>query len=155
MAGPETRTRRAVWIRRLALGLVLALVLLASSTAFVVGTAAGGRFALSLAHAFLPDDLQVEFASFSGRLVDRFEFRDVSVRLPTVEARARRVVVDWRASDLLRRRLHAQAVAIDGAEVRLIDLAGEPAPATPRDSAATSRRPPIPELPFAISFDSV
>ena len=155
MAKRKVRSRLSRWTRRLAGGLGVFLLLVVGFGAWLVGTTAGGRVALSLAPGFLPDDLEIEVEVFSGRLFDRFELVDLRLRLPTIEFAADRVAIDWRVAGVLRKRIHAYGVAVDGLDVRLIEVAAdstveadEPAP----DSVPSS---PVADLPFAISFDSV
>jgi len=155
MAERKVRSRRSRWTRRLSGGLGVFLLLVVGFVAWLVGTTAGGRVALSLVPGFLPDDLGLEVGEFSGRLWDRFELEGLNLRLPEIEFEADRVAIDWRASGMLRRRIHAYGVVVDGLNVRLIEPTPDStavADASARDSVPDS---PAADLPFAISFDSV
>jgi len=151
----RTKGRRVVrWVRRLLLALGVLLLAALGFAAFLVGTTSGGRVALSLAGGVLSDGLEVGFGGFSGRLIDRFELRGVSLRLPAIEIAADRVVVEWRAAGLLRKQVHVNAATVEGVDVRLLDAPPEPAAASDTDMDSL-RGPPLAELPVHISFDSV
>jgi autotransporter translocation and assembly factor TamB len=134
---------------------VLILLLAIGLAAFLIGTTPGGRVALSLAEGFLPDDVQVEAGEFSGRLVDRFVLRDVDLRLPTLAVKADRLAVDWRAAGLLRKRVHADAVTVEGLDVWLIEGAADSTAMAAETIPDTIPGAPVGDLPFDISFDSV
>jgi autotransporter translocation and assembly factor TamB len=155
MAERKVRSRLSRWLRRLFGSLALLLLLVLAFAAFLIGTAPGGRVALTLAEVFLPEDMELEVGEFSGRLFDRFELAGLDLRLPTMEFAADRVAIDWRATGVLRKQVHANFVAVDGLDVRLIErtadstvIADESIP----DSVPSS---PVGDLPFDISFDSV
>ena len=154
MAGRAERSRRPRWLRRSFQALGALLLAVAGFITFVLGTTAGGRMALSLAPGFLPEDLGFETAEFSGRLFDRFEIQGVNLRLPTMELAAQRVAIDWRASRMLRGKIRAHSVGIEGLNVRLIE--GSPDSARLAGTAVDSLPgSPVGDLSFEISFDSV
>jgi len=156
---PEPRSERR-WprrIRRVGIGLLALLLLLAGVAAFLVGTTAGGRLVLSVAESFLPDDVRVEFETFEGRLIDGFEFRGVSLRVPTLEATADRVTVAWLGRGLLRRRVHVRTLVAEGLDVRLIepDSARASSDASRIGPDAAAAGAPLADLPVEVSFDSI
>ena len=154
MARRVVRSRWLRWTRRLVGVTAVMLLLPASFAAYLVGTTGGGRLALSLAERFLPEQAEVEVGRFSGRLVDRFELSAVRLRMANLEATVDRVSLEWRAAGLLRKRIHARALTVDGLDVRLL---GSTADSISADAARpdTTVRRPIPDLPVAVSFDSV
>jgi autotransporter translocation and assembly factor TamB len=141
-------------MRRLLAGFVTILLVTAGFVAFVLGTTAGGRLALLVVPGFLPDELELEVREFSGRLFDRFTVEGLDLRLPTIEFASERVEIDWRSTGMLRGKLHAYSVAVDGLEVRIIESVADSAgqAETVSDSLPES---PVGDLPFDISFDSV
>ena len=155
MAEGKVRSRRSRWTRRLSGGLGVFLLLVVGFVAWLVGTTAGGRVALSLVPGFLPDDLGLEVGEFSGRLWDRFEVEGLDLRLPTIQFEADRVAIDWRAAGMLRKRIHADGVVVDGLDVRLMEPATDSSAVTAESESESEPGSPPDELPFAISFDSV
>ncbi len=157
---PERR-----WLRRAGrIGIVLlaALLALGGTAAFLVGTTAGGRIALSIADGFLPDDVVVEYDTFDGRLINRFELRGVILRIPTLEAEADRVAVDWIGRGILNRRVHVRTLVADGLELRstepdsaraALDSARARSDSIPGSDSGSG--PPLADLPVELSFDSV
>ena len=89
MASKKPRRRWLHWTRRIVVGLLILFLVLAGIAAFLVGTAPGGRIALSVAEGFLPEDMTADIESFDGRLIDRFELRGVTVRIPTNSNRSK------------------------------------------------------------------
>lgn len=148
-------------VRRIGIGLLASLLalllILGGLAAFLVGTTAGGRIVLSVAEGYLPDDVRVEFESFDGRLIDAFELRAVTVRVPTLEARAERVHVTWLGRGLLRRQVHVRTLVAESLELMLIEPASVQAALdssrTGPDSAVAG--PPLADLPVEVSFDSI
>ena len=76
------------WLIRIGIGLLVLVLLLAGLAAWLVGTTSGGRAALSIADGFLPDSVSVSYASFEGRLINRFELRGVRFAIPTLAVEA-------------------------------------------------------------------
>ncbi len=155
MAERKVRSRRSRWLGRLSGGFGVFLLLVVGFVAWLTGTTAGGRVALSLVPGFLPDDLGLEVGAFSGRLWDRFEVEGLNLRLPEIEFEADRVAIDWRASGMLRRRIHAHGVVVDGLNVRLIEPTPDSTAVADVSARASVADSPAADLPFAISFDSV
>jgi autotransporter translocation and assembly factor TamB len=156
MAERKVRSRRSRWTRRLSGGLGVFLLLVLGFGAWLVGTTAGGRVALSLAPGFLPDDLELEVEEFSGRLINRFELAGLDLRLPTIELSADRVEIDWRATGmLLRKRIHAYGAVVDGLDVRLLDGGADSAGVADMLAPDSVPGSPVADFPLDISFDSV
>jgi autotransporter translocation and assembly factor TamB len=155
MAERKVRSRLSRWTRRLSGGLGVFLLLVAGFGAWLVGTTAGGRAALSLAAGFLPDDLEFEVEEFSGRLFNRFELAGLDLRLPTIEFSADRVAIDWRATGMLRKRIHAYGLVVDGLDVRLIEGGADSAAVADTLLPDSTPASPVADFPFDISFDSI
>ena len=142
------------WLLRIGLGLLALLLVLAGIAGWLVGTASGGRAALSLADRFLPGDLSVGYESFEGRLIGRFTLDGVTLRHPAVEADVGRVALDWRGLGLLRRQVHIRSLVVDGADVRLTGAAGSDSLAA-EPEREPGAGPPLSNLPVTLSFDSI
>ncbi len=151
----RSRPRWSRWLRRLARGLALLVLLLLGFVLWLVGTTSGGRLALSVLPGFLPETVEIEAGEFSGRLIDRFAMDGFALRLPTLELEAERVEFDWRAAGILRKRLHAYRVAVESLDVRLIEADPGSAPADGEPLPDSIPASPIADLPLDISFDSV
>jgi autotransporter translocation and assembly factor TamB len=149
----RSRPRWSRWLRRLGVGLALVVLLAIGFAAWLVGTTSGGRVALSMLPGFLPETVEIEVGEFSGRLVSRFAIDDFALRLPTLELDADRVVIDWRASGILRKKMHAYSMVADSLNIRLIESAQDSIPA--QAEALPDSDPAPPELPLDISFDTV
>ena len=141
------------WPGRIAIGLTVLLVVLAGVAAFLVGTTAGGRITLSVAERFLPEGAVAEVESFDGRLINRFELRGATLRLPTLEADADRVSVDWRGIGILRKKVHVRTLVVEGLDLRVIESDADSLPAEPKSDREL--KPPLADLPVEISFDSI
>lgn len=144
------------WGRRLALALITLAVVSSAAAAFLLGTGTGGRLALSLAERLLPPDVRLEVSEFSGRLIDRFELRGVTVQLPAARFDVGRVAVDWSARALLSRSLVVQRAEIERVDARLSTPAADSAaPPAPDSRTDTVSAPPGSGLPFTVSMEAV
>lgn len=153
MASKKPRRRWLRWTRRIVVGLLLLFLVLAGIAAFLVGTAPGGRIVLSLAEGFLPDEMTADIESFDGRLIDRFELRGVTVRIPTLEAEAERITVDWRSRGILQQKVHVRSLVAEGLDLRLVEPEPDSLPDEPEPEGEL--KPPLSDLPVEFSFDSL
>jgi autotransporter translocation and assembly factor TamB len=151
----RSRPRWSRWLRRLAGALALIVLLLIGFAAWLVGTTSGGRLALSMAPGFLPETLEIEAGEFSGRLIDRFTIDGFALRLPTLELEADRVEIDWRGTGILRKRVHANRVAVESLDVRLVESSADSVLAYEEALPDSVPASPNDAIPLDISFDSV
>ena len=135
-AQPRTGQSWTRWLRRIAGGLLVLLVVLVGVAAFLVGTAPGGRITLSIAERFLPEDAVVEIEHFDGRLINRFELQGVTLRIPTLEAEADRLALDWRGIGILRKKVHVRTLVVEGLDLRLIESDADSLPDEPDAESA-------------------
>ena len=149
----RSRSRWSRWLRRLGVGLAVVLFLVAGLAAWLFGTTSGGRLALSMVHGFLPETLEIEVGEFSGRLIDRFAIDGFALRMPTLALDADRVEIHWRASGILRKKVHAYRLVADSLDIRLVESSRDSVP-TEEEALPDSVTAP-PELPLELSFDTV
>ena len=154
---PEKKSDRSPLgcLSRIVVALLVLLLALAGLVAFLVGTTAGGRITLAFAEGFLPDEMTAEIETFDGRLIDRFELQGVTFRMPTIEAEADRITVDWRGSGILQKKVHVRSLVAEGLDMRLIEPGTDSLPDEPEPEPAGEPKPPLSDLPVAISFDSL
>ncbi|MCL7959537.1 MAG: translocation/assembly module TamB domain-containing protein [marine benthic group bacterium] len=157
MAGNTVRSRPrwSRWLRRLAGALALVVLLLLGFAAWLVGTTSGGRLALSMAPGFLPETLEIEAGEFSGRLIGKFAIDGFALRLPTLELEADRVEIDWRGAGIVRKRIHADRVAVENLDVRLVEAEPDSVPLHAEALPDSVPASPSDAIPLDISFDSV
>jgi len=155
VATRKPRRRWLRWTRRVAAGLLVLLLALAGIAAFLVGTTAGGRIALSVAEGFLPDDMMADYQRFDGRLIDRFELQGVTFRIPTIEAEVDRITVHWRGSGILQKRVRVRSLVAEGLDLRVVDPEPDSLPGEAEPEPAGEPKPPLSDLPVELSFDSI
>ncbi len=134
-ATPSTPARRR-WPRVLALGLLVVIMLLGAAGFWLLGTAAGLRFALARATSASGGALQVGQAQ--GRLAGPLTLRGLRYRDSSgLDVRVAQARVDLAVWPLLRKRLHVLDLQADGIAVAL-------APAAPNASGSGfSLQPPL------------
>jgi len=142
-------------LSQIAIALLVLLLVLAGLVAFLVGTTAGGRIVLSVAEGFLPDEITAEIETFDGRLIDRFELQGVTFRVPTFEAEADRITVHWKGRGILQKKVHVRSLVVEGLDMRVIEPGPDSLPDELEPRPQGEPKPPLSDLPVALSFDSL
>ncbi len=149
----RARPRWRRWLTRARQALAVLVLLIVAAVAWVLGTAAGTRFALERGLAYYDDMVPgaVSVGVIDGALLDRLEVRDLVLRDAAGVARVRvgALVLDWVPWALGHGRADVPAVGLSGVRVTLgpdadaaplLDLAPPPsdAPPPPPDDAPPS-----------------
>ncbi len=138
------------WVWRLLAGVLLILVLVIGVAAFMLGTEAGTRQLFDLARQQLPGTLTV--AHFQGHLLGRLEIHGLHYADDQGEAAVERLVLAWRPTELLERRLHLTTLA--ASKVRYRASSRVAAKETPSPASKPPQLPDL-ELPITIQIDQV
>lgn len=137
---PRGRAARLGW------GLLGALMALAATLSFLVGTTAGARLVVARALGRVPEGMTVDIARVDGRLLGPLSLEGVRIGNRLVEVAVDSIGLDWSPRRLFSRQLHIERVAIDGVDARLL-----PPPADgPAPTDAGEGPQPPPQMPLEI-----
>lgn len=145
MNEPVHKPRRRWW-RWLVFSILLVVVLIPVGLVALLGTERGTDWLLRQVSAVLPaETVSVDYGRSEGHLLDRLVLRDLQVVAADTRIRVATLVLDWRPKALIERRLHVQAIELEGLDVAL------PPPAEPTEPEPVQL--PDLQLPIRVQLD--
>lgn len=132
------------WCKRIGLGLLALVLLLAAAVWFLIGTETGTGWGWSLARGYLPDSVSIE--TVEGRLLGPLTVTGVTVDTAAARVRIDRLHLAWRPGALRLRRLVVDTLDVDG-----VDVALKPTEA-PAEESPPFEPPEAIELPVAVEL---
>ena len=147
---PAPKPPQHHWLRWIGALVLLLLLLTCATSAWLLGTSSGLRFALARAQSITHGALQVQQAE--GRLIGPLDLAGVRYRDGTgLDARIARAHLDLRVWPLLNKQLHVLDLDADG-----IDVALPPSsPTTYKNDSTLSLKPPLDLLLDRVHVGSV
>ncbi|KHD07630.1 hypothetical protein PN36_04045 [Candidatus Thiomargarita nelsonii] len=133
------------WLKYSLLSILLVLIILFSTLAWLISTESGLRFIVAQAQQWSPGELKID--TLQGRLLDKMRLTGLSYQDKETTMQVDSFLLNWDSSALLGAKLHVKQLHIDGIDLDL------PKSEEEKESAPLSI--PDIELPVQIALDDV
>ncbi|MEN8215763.1 MAG: translocation/assembly module TamB domain-containing protein [Pseudomonadota bacterium] len=133
------------WLKYSLLSILLVLIILMSTLAWLISTEAGLRFIVAQAQQWSPGELKID--TLQGRLLDKISLTGLSYQDEETAMQVDSFLLNWDSSALLGAKLHVKQLHIDGIDLDL--------PKTEEEKESAPLSIPDIELPVQIALDDV